>query len=662
MKSVKGKLLRIIIPVTVMVMVVILAIMTSVSGRILTDYATKLLTAQSESGSNQLNGWVGNILTSLDTVKYSMESMNFSTTEEKENYVYGTTELNEYYPSGVYIGDDKGYFVSGDKWIPDKDYVVTERDWYKEGLNNERMTFGEPYVDKDTGDYTVTASAKIKGNNGTKAVMAGDVYLNSISDYIGKMKTMDGGITMLVDKGSSAILAHSDADKIAYVISKNDEDKLLASISELISSDSTGVSKVSGKDGKYYVDMEPVENTNWVLISSVKEKTILARLRKVQLGLTGVCIVAALVLALIIERTLNVILKPIKKLTEVILKITEGDFTADINVSSKDEIGVMAGALKKFIINMRSIIANINNNAKHIGEQSETSGDVSKNLNVLADNQSSAMNELSCTVEDLSKSITEIAEDATSLASVVSMANEDGSKAGEKMVSTVEVAGKGKNDMEKIQEAMDKIKESIESLKVTVEDVGESTTKIDGIINLIGDIASQTNLLSLNAAIEAARAGEHGRGFAVVAEEIRHLAETSSDAVQQINSLIKGISSKVMDTVNKTDASAKEINSNTELINTACDTFDDIYDNINMANQIMSDMINKVNNVDEVAANMAAITEEQSAGAEEILATSETLVEHSKNVTLSSEKLAKESGDLAVTSKVLKEYMEQFKI
>lgn len=660
MKSVKGKLLGRIIPVTVITLILIVAIMVSISGNIITDYAIQLLEAQSEATVNQLDGWVGDILSSMDTAKSAMENMKFQTKEDMEDYIYSTTGLNENFSNGLYLGDNTGYFISADKWVPGSDYVIIQRDWYKAGLNNDKMTFGEPYVDSDTGKYTVTASAKVKSKDGEKAVLAGDVYLTSIADYIAQVKTMNGGIVMVIDKNSKAILANSSSDNTAQTISDNDEDKLMASISGLVNSGNTEITKVNGEEGKYYADMETVKYTDWVIVSCVPQKEILSRLFKMQYGIAALCIVSVIILAIIIERNLNTILKPVKTLTAALLKITAGDFTVDINVKSKDEIGVMAGALKKFIGNMKNIISSINGNSQLIGNQSQNSGEVSKNLNILADNQSSAMNELTNTVEELSKSITEIAESATSLATLVSAANEDGTRADGKMTNTVEVSGKGKEDMEKVQSAMDEIRSSIGALKDTVEDVGESTKQINGIINLIGDIASQTNLLALNAAIEAARAGEHGRGFAVVAEEIRNLAQTSAEAVQQINVLIKDISSKVMDTVEKTGKSAEDINSNIVLIDTACDTFDDIYDNINEAGSIMKELINKVNDVDEVAANMAAITEEQSAGAQEILATSETLVEHAKNVTSNSENLASSAEELAGTSESLKEYMKQF--
>lgn len=662
MKSVKGKLLKTIIPITIAVMVVIILMISVITKNMLTDSANDLLISQCETNVNKVDGWVQSITSSLESVRNTLDNVKFENDDDRMRYLETTLKLNENFPQGVYIADSDNNLIMSNGYVADSSFVVTDRGWYKKGLTNNTMTFGEPYVDVQSGQYVASVSGRLKNLSNPDSVLSADIFLSSIADYISNVKIMENGISMLVDKDTNTILAHTDPEKSAYVIKENDEDKLMASIAGIIKDGISDVVKADSNDGKYMIKTEPVENTNWVLVSCVKESEVLARLRKSQSQLSIICLVAVVVLAVVVERTLNYVLKPVKGLTGAILKITDGDFTVDIGSKSNDEIGVMAGSLEKFIKNMRGIIASINETSHHLGDQSQNSGSVSKELHTLADGQSKSMDELSTTVEELSKSISEIAENATSLANVVSMANEDGRSADDRMVSTVEVAGKGKVDMEKVQTAMNEIKDSVESLKVTVQEVGESTTKIDGIINLIGDIASQTNLLALNAAIEAARAGEHGRGFAVVAEEIRHLAETSSDAVQQINTLIKDISSKVMDTVKKTETSAENINDNAALINTACETFDDIYDNINEASTIMKNMINKVNDVDQVATNMAAITEEQSASAEEILATSETLVAHAKKVTDSSENVAQSSQELADTSKSLKNYMKQFKI
>lgn len=118
-----------------------------------------------------------------------------------------------------------------------------------------------------------------------------------------------------------------------------------------------------------------------------------------------------------------------------------------------------------------------------------------------------------------------------------------------KMQETVAVSEKGRKDMERVGEALSNIEVSIHNLEEAVNKVGTASGEIVQIIKLIGDIADETNLLSLNASIEAARAGEAGRGFAVVAAEIGTLAKNSADSVAHITELITEINNLVEDAV-----------------------------------------------------------------------------------------------------------------
>ena len=129
----------------------------------------------------------------------------------------------------------------------------------------------------------------------------------------------------------------------------------------------------------------------------------------------------------------------------------------------------------------------------------------------------------------------------------------------------------------------------------TMSRINESSNKIGNIITDIENIASQTNLLSLNASIEAARAGEAGRGFAVVASEIGTLASNSTASVEHISKLIHEVNELVADAVRQAGDSADNINESSGLIHTAIDTFDKIYDNIQQTSALIDQMVDKIN-------------------------------------------------------------------
>lgn len=270
------------------------------------------------------------------------------------------------------------------------------------------------------------------------------------------------------------------------------------------------------------------------------------------------------------------------------------------------------------------------------------------------------MSDMRSTIEQLANAVTELAQNATTLAQVVDTADHHGTEANQKMQGTVENANQGYQDMNAVQKNMEHIVEAMQQLADVVANVGKSTEEINGIINMIGDIASQTNLLSLNASIEAARAGEAGKGFAVVAGEIGNLADDSAKAVHQIGEIIANINGQVGNMVEKTKESASLIQENSTVVNTACQTFNSIYNDITETSEIVTSMIGEIAQVNDVASNMAAISEEQSASAEEISATIDVLATNADQVTSESRQVEECAEVVSGSAATLMEHMRKF--
>ena len=660
LKGIKAKLLKTILPCVAIAIIAIIVISYVASKEIIVREAKDLLKAESKMNTKELETWTTGILNTLDMVQNTMQTVPMSEEAEK-NYLATTVGMSEDYPNGVYVGDE-GKYVDMSGWVPDADYVVTERDWYQEGLTHETFAFGAPYLDADSGEFIVSASALIQTNNGAKTVAATDVFLSYASEMVSDIKVMGDGYAFLVDTDSNTILAHKDKKLVAQNVSTDSEDSYIRAIADKIGSDSGKVQTVKVGKTVYYVEIEPVKGTSWVLVSNVKESTVLEDLGNLQKKIIFIMIIAIIIIGILVERIVHIVVGPIKSLTSDIGRITEGDFTVEVQTKGEDEVAVMGNSMKEFIGTMRGTIGDIFSISGQLNQQAENSSAVSETLYGSAATQSSSMKELNATVEELAKSVTEVAENATSLAMIVSEADQIGSDASKKMKDTVVISGKGRDDMDKVKRAMDDIQKSVTQLEAAVGHVGESTEEITKFVEIIGDIASQTNLLSLNAAIEAARAGEAGKGFAVVAEEIRNLAETSAGAVDKISAITAEINTLVDDAVDKTKVSAQNINDSEELITTAYHTFHDIYKTIGETNDLVQEMIANVNKVDEVATSVAAITQEQSASAEEILATSENLAQEALSVTDNSENVAQSAQSVAEHAEKLADEMKHFKI
>ncbi len=323
---------------------------------------------------------------------------------------------------------------------------------------------------------------------------------------------------------------------------------------------------------------------------------------------------------------------------------------------------MMSHCVEKFVHTMRDMIASIHDVSGRLHIQADNSNDVSGQMFDASRLQSASMAELNETVEQLSVSVNEIADNATTLAMVVADTREDSVQVNERMRETVSVSEKGKSDMENVSRAMRSINESTLKLQEAIDKVGHASEEITDITNVIGNIAEETNLLSLNASIEAARAGEAGRGFAVVATQIGKLAQTSADSVHNIEQLINEIKMLVKDTVVQAEQSVTNIGSSSELVEDALRTFDTIFHNVESVSHLVNGMIEKVERVDEVASNVAAISQEQAASSQEILASSDTMVEQANHITGNSENVAGGARELTSSAEELAHQVEKFRI
>lgn len=655
--SITLKLIGTIIPIIIIAVVVILAWTYSKSEDIIYDSAEQLLIASTKEQAAKVESWAKENLSVFKTVKTTLETSNF-TKKEELNYLSNFLDVYESFPLGIYVGAKDGEFLDASGWVPDASYKVTETDWYKEGINHPEVTFGAAYIDNNTGEYIFSASALLDDKSGRERVMASDVSLAAASEIVTSSSAMEQSKSLMVEKSSNTILASDNKDWHATVLDTSNSNSLLAGIAGKINSDSSKTELIDG----YMVSFQQVEGTDWLLISYIEKATVLERLTHLKSYIMILAAIAILILVIVTARVIHYITKPIKSLTNTITAMTQGDFTADVKVKGNDEIALMSKSVKEFIEVMRETIKDIISISQQLNEQSSKSAEVSSSLRSSAMTQSNSMNNLNTTVDELGRAVEEIAQNASSLAIVVSETSEDGTKVNEKMQETVTVTEQGRLDMNHVDKAMEIIQASINSLEEAINKVGSSTKEITNIVALIGDIAEETNLLSLNASIEAARAGEAGKGFSVVASEIGKLASTSGNAVQNISSLINEVSTLINNTVEQTNDSVIKIKESSELINTACTTFDIIYNTINETNDIVKDMIKKVHKVDDVAASVAAITEEQAASANEIMTTSNFMLEQAANITENSEAVAQDSKQLHNTSEHLSSEVGIFKV
>ena len=653
--SIKAKLLGIIIPVVIAIILILVFTAYHVSSGIIESYSQNLLESSVNSQASKIETWLEENLASMQMAKTMIEKLHPDETQ-LQTILDASCGYSENYPDGLFLADANGSFLKGTD-SKKQEPNPKESMWYQEGMTRVNMAVGSAHQNPD-GTNVVSASGLLNDGLDTVRVIAADMTLDRISVIVNSFIEMHDAEAFLVDKDSSVILASRDSDLISKTLGADGQSAFYKDVEK----------KVSGKsydfctlDGNMTVFKE-VNGTNWLLVSYVPTRVVLADLVGLRNLMIIFSIISILVLCVLIERVTHVVIRPVKEMTRVITSMASGDFTVSMKVKGNDEIAVMGRSVEHFIASMKEMIRQMGHVSDRLEKQAGSSKNVSGEMNSAANIQSQSMTELNATVDQLSVSVNEIAQNATQLAGVVADTKEDSDKVEDKMRTTVEVSEKGKADMESVGNALHNIEISIHNLEEAVDKVGTASGEIVDIIKLIGDIAEETNLLSLNASIEAARAGEAGRGFAVVASQIGVLAKNSADSVAHITSLINEINGLVDDAVKQAGSSASDIESSADLIHTAVDTFDQIFQNIQETSHLIEGVVEKINQVDQVATNVAAISEEQAASSDEILSTSESMLQQAKSISKNSEQVEAEAGNLAESADQLADQVKQFQI
>ena len=344
----------------------------------------------------------------------------------------------------------------------------------------------------------------------------------------------------------------------------------------------------------------------------------------------------------------------IKIVIQRIMKVSEKDLTAkEIAIDGKDEIGQLAIVSNQLQDVLIKIVSELNN----------TSG----NLDASAENMSQRISRISMAMDEVSHAITEIASNTTEQTLGIDQTSEklnelkdviDKNNEVSKILSTSSsmihsVSEEGQQVIGKLQNASTESEQAINYIFKNIEMISDSTDKIGQASGIIDGIASQTNLLSLNASIEAARAGEQGKGFAVVAEEIRKLSEESSGSVRKINTMIENLQENVTKANQQSDivkeamiAQAHGVSDTKEKFETIIKSLDEINDSINNLSDIIKIMnidcdsvVELMKNLTDIASQNAAATEQTSASSQEVAATMEAIAVESDEVKSMAQKI-----------------------
>lgn len=422
--------------------------------------------------------------------------------------------------------------------------------------------------------------------------------------------------------------------------------------------------------------------------------------------------VIAIIIGLFLGRYLsNKIVVPVKEIVRQSKRVAAGDLSIkEIVVNTKDEIKELADAFNKMVVNVRNamheIISNtemvattggqLSTNAEQVSQATQQVANAIQEVAKGASNQAGYISKSMETIKQVGTAIQQISTGAQEQANNIQLTAEmvgqvahsiqdvaaSAQTVAESAERTTKAADQGENAVNLTIKGMEGIKDKVFESANKIRELGEHSQQIGEIIQVIDDIAEQTNLLALNAAIEAARAGEHGKGFAVVADEVRKLAERSGKATKEIADLITNIQKLTSEAVTAMEQGTSEVeqgsklaldagNALKEILNTVDETYRQVQNISAAAEQISASSQEVVKAVD----NVSAITEENTAATEELTAASvqvngsmegvasitEETSASAEEVSASTEEMSASIAEIAASSKELANMTDNLK-
>lgn len=335
-----------------------------------------------------------------------------------------------------------------------------------------------------------------------------------------------------------------------------------------------------------------------------------------------------------INKILEAIITPITEGVSALEKMATGDLTVRISSQYKGDHELIKNSINTVA---DSLCSALNDVSEAIAATASASNQISSSTEEMAagsQEQTQQTTEVAGAVEEMTKTILENTKNS-------SYASDTAKDAGEK-------AKEGGKVVSETIQGMNRIAEVVRKSAETVQELGKSSDQIGEIVQVIDDIADQTNLLALNAAIEAARAGEQGRGFAVVADEVRKLAERTTKATKEIATMIKQIQKDTENAVTSMEEGTGEVERGKQLANKAGDSLQEILE----GSQKVMDIVTQV----------AAASEEQSSAAEEISKSIEAINSVSQESAAGIQQIAHAAEDLNRLTLNLENLISRFKL
>lgn len=451
---------------------------------------------------------------------------------------------------------DASILTQSDGFISEEGWDITGRGWYG-CIENQETILTEPYVDSSTGKLILSAAAPVidETTGEVLGAVGMDISLDHMTKIMSEYKIGNKGYILLLSENGT-FLYHPKNDFVQKNVS---EISISQNVKDAIQSKSDQFMRYKGEGVTKYGFLQQAGDTGYIVLSSLPMSEYYATLILMVIALVIIFSVGILLITVSIRRSAKKLTKPIMELNQTAQKLAAGDLDVNLSITSENEIGELGLSIQKTVDRLKEYIVYIDETADVLARiadgklsvdlKNEYVGEFQKIKTALL-NISDSMNEVMMGINESSEHVSVGATELATASQVLAEGAEEQAESIEALTATTNtVADQVENSLRDAEasakataqaaEMIEQNQEKMRQMMDAMNEIHQTSQKVVGIIQTIEDIASQTNLLSLNASIEAARAGEAGKGFAVVADEIGKLALESSKAASTTKELIE---------------------------------------------------------------------------------------------------------------------------
>ncbi|MCL2706033.1 MAG: methyl-accepting chemotaxis protein [Spirochaetaceae bacterium] len=559
----------------------------------------------------------------------------------------GTTAKGRFAPSWHREGKNILFYAISE----DKFQTPGTGDYYLIPKRRNQTVILDPYIDNFGGtsilNTSIATPIHVPGTNKLIGVVVIEIDMSMIQEISQSRKPFGNGLSAIFSN-SGVVAAHFDPSRIGKNMAETERDMGGRFFNDFIKAINDGkpiifTNFIHEANAEFMIFATPIKvgDEPWSYAIAVPTKTVMASLVRMQLLTAIICIIIVVLIipiAIFISRSIT---RPIIRVADTLRDISEGegDLTRSITINTKDEISSLAHYFNLTLEKIKNLVKTIKDEAILLtdigtdlaGNMNNTATAVSQitaNIQSIKSrviNQSASVTETNATMERITQNINKLNEQVEKQSGSVSQS----SSSIEEMLANIQsVTQTLVKNMENVNTLTSASEIGRKSLSEVAEDVKEIARESEGLLEInsvMQNIASQTNLLSMNAAIEAAHAGDSGKGFAVVADEIRKLAENSSEQSKTISNVLK----KITSSIEKITISTDNVLNKFETIAMDIKVVSDQEENIRLA---MEEQSQGSKQILDAIGNLNEITQQVKDGSMEMLEGSNEVIHESKNL------------------------------